>query len=120
LKIDTPKERVVVALGGNALMADKGDTFETQIAKAREGLKGVLHLIKSGYSVVITHGNGPQVGAALLRMELSAGEVLPLPLYACGAQTQGEIGFIISAALTGLFHQEELKNLSLPWLLRLL
>ncbi len=106
MSLSTPKEQVVVALGGNALMSKAGDTFETQIERAEKGLLGVLHLIKGGYDVVITHGNGPQVGAALLRMELSSKEVTPLPLYACGAQTQGEIGLVISSALGNLFKKE--------------
>ncbi len=101
---------VVVALGGNALMSKPGDTFDMQIERAKSGLQGVLHLIKDGYSVVVTHGNGPQVGAALLRMELSQDEVKPLPLYACGAQTQGEIGFIISNALRSLFQEEDISK----------
>ena len=99
---------MVVALGGNALMSKSGDTFEMQVQRAEKGLLGVLHLIKNGLSVVVTHGNGPQVGAGLLRMELSAKEVAPLPLYACGAQTQGEIGLVISTALGNLFRQEKM------------
>jgi len=56
-------------------------------------------LVADGWQIAITHGNGPQVGNALRRVELSQSEVIPLPLSVCGAQTQGEIGFILALTL---------------------
>jgi carbamate kinase len=89
----------VVALGGNALIraGDKGTAAE-QAARLRETAAALAPLLSAG-DVVITHGNGPQVGNELLRQERAADEVPPLPLYLAVAQTQAEIGSIIETEL---------------------
>lgn len=89
----------VVALGGNALIraGDRGTAAE-QAARLRETADALAPLLRDG-NVVITHGNGPQVGNELLRQERSADEVPPLPLYLAVAQTQAEIGSIIETEL---------------------
>lgn len=89
----------VVALGGNALIraGDKGTAAE-QAARLRETAAVLMPLLSAG-DVVITHGNGPQVGNELLRQERAADEVPPLPLYLAVAQTQAEIGSIIETEL---------------------
>lgn len=86
---------IVVALGGNALIraGDKGTAAE-QSARLRETAEALRPLLSDG-DVVLTHGNGPQVGNELLRQERSADEVPPLPLYLAVAQTQAEIGSMI-------------------------
>jgi carbamate kinase len=89
----------VVALGGNALIraGDRGTAAE-QAARLRETADALAPLLRDG-NVVITHGNGPQVGNELLRQERSADEVPPLPLYLAVAQTQAEIGSMIETEL---------------------
>jgi carbamate kinase len=89
----------VVALGGNALIraGDRGTAAE-QSARLRETAEALGPLLRDG-QVVITHGNGPQVGHELLRQERAAEEVPPLPLYLAVAQTQAEIGSMIETEL---------------------
>jgi carbamate kinase len=89
----------VVALGGNALIrpGDRGTAAE-QAARLREAAASLAPLLVEP-RLVITHGNGPQVGNELLRQERAADEVPPLPLYLAVAQTQAEIGALISAEL---------------------
>ncbi len=89
----------VVALGGNALIraGDRGTAAE-QSARLRETAEALAPLLREG-NLVITHGNGPQVGNELLRQERSADEVPPLPLYLAVAQTQAEIGSMIETEL---------------------
>jgi len=91
---------VVIALGGNALLqrGQKG-TFEEQYANVKRTAKKIAELIDDGYRVALTHGNGPQVGAALLRHEAAKNIVPPFSLDACGAETQGLIGYMIQQAL---------------------
>ena len=91
--------RSVVALGGNALVrAGQRGTAAEQLANLRETCAALRPLL-SGGEVVVTHGNGPQVGNELLRHERAADEVPPLPLYVAVAQTQAEIGALIEAEL---------------------
>jgi carbamate kinase len=89
----------VVALGGNALIrpGDRG-TAAQQAARLREAAESLAPLLAEP-RLVITHGNGPQVGNELLRQERAADEVPPLPLYLAVAQTQAEIGALIEAEL---------------------
>jgi carbamate kinase len=89
----------VVALGGNALIraGDRGTAAE-QAARLRETAEALAPLLADG-RVVITHGNGPQVGNELIRQERAAEEVPPLPLYLAVAQTQAEIGSMIETEL---------------------
>lgn len=91
---------ITIALGGNALLqyGQKG-SFEEQLANARVTAKQIVELIKRGYKVVVTHGNGPQVGAILLQQEAGASQVPPMPLHACGAMSQGLIGYMIQQSL---------------------
>jgi len=92
------KEIVVLALGGNAIVT-KSRTFDSQYNAIRGVSKQITSLAKEGYKIVITHGNGPQVGDALLRNERARDLVPPLPLYACVAGTQGVLGAMIQAVL---------------------
>ncbi len=94
-------QTAVVAIGGNSLIrAGEKGTIAEQMANVRRTADALVSLIGEGYSLVITHGNGPQVGAALLRSERAAGEAYRLPLDVCVAATQGEIGYLLQQALT--------------------
>jgi carbamate kinase len=93
---------LVIALGGNALMrANERGTAAEQLANLRRALPELTELLEEP-RVVLTHGNGPQVGQMLLRQERAAGEVPPHPLWLAVAETQAEIGALIAAELRGL------------------
>lgn len=90
---------IVVALGGNAITpsSDSGfDVISRQFDTTRRTVVTLVDLIQAGGRLLVTHGNGPQVGAALRRVELAAREVYPLPLDICGADTQGGMGYMIA------------------------
>ncbi|SFN94640.1 carbamate kinase [Pseudonocardia ammonioxydans] len=92
--------RVLLALGGNAMTAADGRARpEDQVAAARIAADAVAGLLARDVDVVITHGNGPQVGNLLVKNELAASVVPPVPLDWCGAQTQGTLGFVLTTAL---------------------
>lgn len=96
----------VVAVGGNSLIKDKQhQTIPDQYAAAVESCRHVVGMIEQGWDVLLTHGNGPQVGYILRRSELSAGELHPVPLDYCGADTQGAIGYMFQQALQNEFRQ---------------
>ena len=87
---------ILIAVGGNSLIrAGEKGTIAEQLANARRTASEVIGLIRLGYRLVITHGNGPQVGAALLRSERAASQVPGNPLDVCDASTQGEIGYLL-------------------------
>lgn len=92
--------RVLLALGGNAMTGPDGSaTPAAQIAAVTEAMGAASRLVAAGHEVVVTHGNGPQVGNLLVKNELAAHVVPPVPLDWCGAQTQGTLGFTILDAL---------------------
>jgi carbamate kinase len=83
----------LVAVGGNSLIrAGEKGTIAEQLANTRRTAQAIVQIIRLGFRVVVTHGNGPQVGAALIRSERAADQVYGHPLDVCGATTQGEIG----------------------------
>jgi len=104
---DQRKKTAVVALGGNAITRpDIPDTIANQFAHTRQSLVGIIELIRDGYNLAITHGNGPQVGNALLRVELARGKAPILPLGICVADTEGGMGYMIEQSLqNGLIRQ---------------
>ncbi|MFC5178338.1 carbamate kinase [Nocardioides taihuensis] len=92
--------RVLLALGGNAMTnADGRARVEDQQAAAAVAMAAVAGLLHDDVDVVLTHGNGPQVGNLLVKNELAAAVVPPVPLDWCGAQTQATIGFTLMNAL---------------------
>jgi carbamate kinase len=99
-------ERIVVALGGNALL-QKGDedTAESARRSARRAAEVVADIAQAGYEVVVTHGNGPQVGRILLQNERASHVVSPMPLDVCGAESQGQIGYLLQAAIGDVFYE---------------
>ncbi|MDH7516031.1 MAG: carbamate kinase [Bacteroidota bacterium] len=99
----------LIAIGGNSLIrAGERGTIEEQLANAHATAKSIARMVERGWKVVITHGNGPQVGAALLRSERAAGEVYTHPLDVCVATTQSEIGYLLQRAM-----EEELRRIGL-------
>lgn len=93
-------ETVVIALGGNAVLqrGQKG-TIEEQLANVDVTAQAIRSVLEDGCRVVVTHGNGPQVGNILLQNEEGAGVVPPLPLDACGAESQGLLGYMLARSL---------------------
>jgi carbamate kinase len=90
----------LIAIGGNSLIrAGERGTIEEQLANAHATARAIAGMVARGWRVVITHGNGPQVGAALLRSERAAGEVYTHPLDVCVATTQSEIGYLLQRAM---------------------
>lgn len=91
---------MLIAVGGNSLIrAGEKGTVAEQLANARRTAAAVIGLIQRGYRLVLTHGNGPQVGAALLRSERASDQVPGHTLDVCGAATQGEIGYLLTQSL---------------------
>lgn len=91
---------ILLAVGGNSLIrAGEKGTIAEQLANARRTASQIVALCAAGHRVVLTHGNGPQVGAALLRSERGASEVPGQPLDVCDACTQGEIGYLLEQSL---------------------
>jgi carbamate kinase len=91
---------ILIAVGGNSLIrAGEKGTVAQQMANARRTAAAILGLIRGGYRIVITHGNGPQVGAQLLRSERTSDQVPGQTLDVCGAASQGEIGYLLAQAL---------------------
>ncbi len=92
--------RVLIALGGNAMTGPDGSaTPEAQRQAVETAVKPVADLVADGTEVVLTHGNGPQVGNLLIKNQLAARVVPPVPLDWCGAQTQATIGVLVLNAL---------------------
>jgi carbamate kinase len=92
--------RVLIALGGNAMTAPDGSaTPEAQRDAVRVAAPAIADIVLHGHQVVLTHGNGPQVGNLLVKNELAAHVVPPVPMDWCGAQTQGTIGALLLDAL---------------------
>lgn len=102
-------KKALIAIGGNSLIrAGERGTINEQLANATATAKSIAQMIKKGWQVVITHGNGPQAGAALLRSERAAGEVYTHTLDMCVATTQSEIGYILHRAM-----EQELRKVGL-------
>ena len=96
----TQKKLAILAVGGNSLITDeKHKSVEDQYAAVEETCRHIAGLVQKGYRVVVTHGNGPQVGFILRRSELSRHELHEVPLDSCGADTQGAIGYQLQQAL---------------------
>ena len=96
----------VVALGGNAISSpDEDDTIANQFSHTRKSMGAIIELIREGFNLVITHGNGPQVGNALLRVELSYPNAPMLPLGILVADTEGGMGYMIEQSLQNALQQ---------------
>ena len=107
----TSNKSMMIALGGNALSPkDQTGSIKEQFERTRESLNGIMEFIKLGYNICLTHGNGPQVGNELLRMDLTYDQVPPLPLGLCVAGTQGTIGYMIQQSLQNKLRTFELDR----------
>jgi carbamate kinase len=94
------KKRIVIALGGNAIkQAHELGTAQEQMKNIQNSCQQVLQIIQAGYDVVLTHGNGPQVGNILIQQETGISQVPDQPMDICGAMTQGQIGYMLQQAL---------------------
>src|SRR6516165_4963232 len=90
----------LVAVGGNSLIrAGEKGTIAEQLANTRRTAEAIVGLIRLGYRLVVTHGNGPQVGAQLLRSERASDVAYSQTLDVCGAASQGEIGYLLEQSL---------------------
>jgi len=105
------KKIAVVAVGGNALIKDaKRQSVPDQFAAAKETMGYIAAMIAEGWDVVVTHGNGPQVGFILRRSELALHELHPVPLDYCGADTQGAIGYMFQQSLRNEFKRRGMQK----------
>lgn len=105
-------QKALIAVGGNSLIrAGERGTLEEQLANAHATAKSIVQMLKLGWQVVVTHGNGPQVGAALLRSERAAAEVYTHTLDMCVATTQSEIGYILQTAMNEELRKNGLNKL---------
>ncbi len=101
----------VVAVGGNSLIKDNNrKSIPDQYEAGAESMHHIAEMIAQGWDVVVTHGNGPQVGYILRRSELSAHELHDVPLDYCGADTQGAIGYMFARALSNEFKNRKMDK----------
>src|SRR4029450_834851 len=104
-------ERVVIALGGNALLRrGQDDTFENLYGSSRSAAEGIADIAAAGWEVVVTHGNGPQVGRILLQQEAAKRWVHPMPLDVCGAESQGLIGYLLQVTIGDVFFERGMER----------
>jgi len=101
----------VLAIGGNALIRDRGhESIPDQYAMVSALAEDIAGMIESGWRVVVTHGNGPQVGFILRRSELSIAEVPPVPMDYAGADIQGAVGYMFVKALRNIFRRRGIRS----------
>ncbi|HEY5731888.1 MAG TPA: carbamate kinase [Anaerolineales bacterium] len=105
------RKLAVVAVGGNALIREKGkESLPDQYMASCATMPYVVDMVQDGWDVIVTHGNGPQVGFILRRSELSAHELHTIPLDYCGSNTQGSIGYMFQTALQNEFKRRGMPN----------
>jgi carbamate kinase len=102
---------VVVALGGNALLR-RGDEDSAEVMRknARAAAEKVADVAQQGWEIVVTHGNGPQVGRILLQNEAASEWVSPMPLDVCGAESQGQIGYLLQVTIGDVFYERGMER----------
>ncbi len=95
------RKTVVIALGGNAILQPgQVGTFEEQLVNVDGAARRIARLVPAGWRVVVTHGNGPQVGNILIQNEAASAQIPPMPMDVCGAESQGQIGYLFAQCLT--------------------
>lgn len=105
------RKRLVVALGGNAISApDKQGTIDEQFAQVSETAEVLCDAVERGYQLIVTHGNGPQVGNILRRVEIARSELYPIPLEVCVADTQAGMGYMIAQCLSNTMNRRNLTH----------
>jgi carbamate kinase len=107
------KKVTVIALGGNAILQPgQRGTFDEQMANVKTTCEQLTQMVESGkYKIIITHGNGPQVGNILLQNETAKEVAAPMPLYVCGAESQGLIGYMMQQTLHNLLSEKGKGNI---------
>jgi carbamate kinase len=104
------RDRLVVALGGNAISAPgKVGDIDDQFAQVSATAEVLCDAIERGYHLIVTHGNGPQVGNILRRVELARSELYPIPLEVCVADTQAGMGYMIAQCLSNVMNRRNLS-----------
>src|SRR5512143_2722192 len=104
-------ETIVIALGGNAITRPgEPGTIPQQFAHTRETLELLLPVLRSERKVVITHGNGPQIGNIMIRSEEGERRVPPLPLDTCVSDSQGGMGYMIQRIAAEVFRRERIHR----------
>ena len=105
------EKTAIIALGGNALSnKQQAGTIKDQFGNTHKSLKEIVKFLRKDYNICITHGNGPQVGDELLRMDLTQDEVPPMPLGVCVAGTQGTIGYMLQQSFQNILNQEKIDK----------
>ena len=105
------KKLAVVAVGGNALIRDREhEGIPDQYEAAALTVRGITDMIEAGWNVIVTHGNGPQMGFILRRSELSIHEVAPVPMDYAGADLQGAIGYMFVKAFRNEFRKRGIRR----------
>ena len=102
---------IVIALGGNAILQPgQNGTVDEQMENVDSTAEQVAELIAQGHRVVITHGNGPQVGALLIQQEAGRDRVPPMPLDVCGAESQGQIGYMLQQSIGKMLARRSIQR----------
>ena len=100
-------ETLVIAIGGNAILKEgQRGTVEEQFANVSACCGPIVDLYDKGYRIILVHGNGPQVGNILLQVEAAADTVEPQTIDLCGAQTQGQLGYMLQRAVHNTFNEK--------------
>jgi carbamate kinase len=101
----------VLAIGGNSLIRSKDlSSFADQLVTTADTCRHIADIVEAGHEVIVTHGNGPQVGFILIRSHLARNRLPEIPLDACNAQTQAEIGYMIQQSLDNEFRQRSIAK----------
>ncbi|SCL91365.1 carbamate kinase [Sporanaerobacter sp. PP17-6a] len=105
-------DRIVIALGGNALQTvDGSPTFESQMKACQQTAEKIAELLEKNYELIITHGNGPQVGNIVIQNEISNSSRTPsMPLHVCGAMSQGEIGYWLQQSILNEIYTKNINK----------
>lgn len=102
--------KILVAFGGNAILrAGQKGTYEEQLDNIRKCCERIVKLYSMGHTIVISHGNGPQVGNLLIQNEKTKEKIPTQPLHSCVAQTQGQLGYMIQNELENEFRRQSLQ-----------
>jgi len=105
------KKLAVVAIGGNAVNRPvESPTAENMIKAVRTTASYLADMVQMGYSLIVTHGNGPQVGNILIQQDLAKDTIPPFPMDLCGSMTQGYLGYMIAQELHNIFIERKIKK----------
>ena len=104
-------KRILIALGGNAILqAKEKANYPVQLKNVEASVDSIIGIMELGYEVIISHGNGPQVGNFLRQNEMAMSEIEPMPLHILTAETQGFIGFMLENSLRNKLREKNIKK----------